>query len=207
MPRIRNKNEAGQASAILKLARRGAVLRPKDLEKSGLPRMALMRLVKAGRMQRFGRGLYALAGHELTEHHDLAEVATRHPRAVVCLLSALRFYGFTTQNLFEVWIAVGHKDWRPKGGAPPVRVVHMSGRAAAVGVESHTVEGIPVRVFDAAKTVVDCFRYRNKVGLDVALDALRDFTRRRHENPDILWGYARACRVTRVMRPYLEALS
>jgi len=207
MPRKRNIRQAGQAAAILKLARRRGVLRPKDLEKSGLPRMALLRLVKTGRMQRLGRGLYAVAGHELTEHHDLAEVATRHPRAVVCLLSALRFHGLTTQNPFEVWIAVGHKDWRPKGGAPPVRVVYMSGQAAAVGIESHTVEGVLVRVFDAAKTVVDCFRYRNKVGLDVALDALRDFTRRRRENPDILWGYARACRVTRVMRPYLEALS
>jgi predicted transcriptional regulator of viral defense system len=169
--------------------------------------MALLRLVKSGRMQRLGRGLYALAGHELTEHHDLAEVATRHPRAVVCLLSALRFHGLTTQNPFEVWIAVGSRDWRPKGGAPPVRVVQMSGRAAAVGIESHMIEGVSVRVFSPAKTVVDCFRYRNKVGLDVALDALRDFTRRRRENPDILWGYARACRVTRVMGPYLEALS
>jgi predicted transcriptional regulator of viral defense system len=125
----------------------------------------------------------------------------------VCLLSALRFHGLTTQAPFEVWLALDRKARAPRGGSPSLRIVRMSGRALTTGVAEHRVEGVPVRVFNPAKTVADCFKYRNKIGLDVALEALRDAWRQRRVTMDELWRYAQVCRVSTVMRPYLESLT
>ena len=122
------------------------------------------------------------------------------------LLSALRFHGLTTQNPFEVWMAVGIKARRPELDWPPVRIVRFSGPALEYGVEEHDIEGITVRVYNAAKTVADCFKYRNKIGLDVAIEALRDCWRKQKATADELWAAAKVCRVTNVMRPYLESL-
>ncbi len=170
-----------------------------------MSRADLARLAQRGLVRKLGRGLYAVSDAELTEHHSLAEAAKRVPAGVVCLLSALRFHGLTTQNPFEVWVAIGHKAWRPKSSEPPLRLVHMSGPAASAGIETHVIEGVRVRVFSAAKTVADCFRFRNKIGLDVALDALRDYKRRHRGGMDALWRFAAVCRVARVMQPYVEA--
>ena len=125
---------------------------------------------------------------------------------VICLLSALRFHDLTTQAPFEVWLAIGEKAWRPRVEPLPVRLFCFSKTALKTGVEEHTIEGVKVRVFNAAKTVVDCFRYRNKIGLDVAIEALRDCRRSRKCSNDDLWRYAKACRVASVMRSYLEAV-
>jgi predicted transcriptional regulator of viral defense system len=129
------------------------------------------------------------------------------PRGVICLLSALRFHNLTTQNPFEVWMAIPHKAWRPKGEGVRLRLMHLSGHALTSGVEEHRIEGVPVRVFNPAKTVADCFKFRNKIGLDVALEALRDYRRKHRSGMDELWRFAKVCRVTAVMRPYLEALA
>ena len=144
---------------------------------------------------------------EPTEHHALVQVGKRIPQGVVCLLSALRFHNMTTQAPFEIWLAVGQKSWHPRIDYPPLRVVWFSGKAFTGGIERHTLEGVPVQVYNPAKTVVDCFKYRNKIGLDVALEALRDGWQSRRATMDELWHYARICRMTTVMRPYLESLT
>jgi predicted transcriptional regulator of viral defense system len=173
----------------------------------GMTRSQLSRAVAAGQLVRVARGLYSLLGYERTEHSALVEVARRAPRAVFCLLTALRFHDMTTQAPFEVWIAIGNKDHPPRLGYPPLRTVRFSAAALASGVEIHRVEATPVRVTCVAKTVADCFKFRNKIGLDVALEALREARRARKANADELWRYAKLDRVTRVMRPYLEAVA
>ena len=149
---------------------------------------------------------YIAESGRVTEHHTLAEAAKRVPHGVICLLSALRFHGLTTQAPHEVWIAIAHKARRPRADHPPLRVVHFSGKALSYGVEEKKLEGVNVRLFGPAKTVADCFKYRNKIGLDVALEALRDCYRQRRATMDELFEAAKVCRVARVMQPYLESL-
>jgi predicted transcriptional regulator of viral defense system len=194
------------AERILELTRSLGILRPRDLDAHGIPREYLKRLLERGLLERLGRGLYVLPDADFTENHSLAEACKRVPHGVVCLLSALRFHGLTTQAPFEVWLALDRKVWRPKEDAIPLRIVRFSAKAMAVGATEHQIEGVPVRVFDPAKTVADCFKYRNKIGLDVALEALRDCWRQRRCSMDELWRYATVCRVANVMRPYLESL-
>ena len=198
---------SNQANKVLELARKAGVLRPRDLDPLGIPRTYISRLHNAGHLQRIGRGLYVLPAANATEHRTLAEAAKRVPNGVICLLSALRFHELTTQAPFEVWIAIAEKAWRPRVDYPPLRIVRFSKAALREGVEEHRLEGVPVRVFGPAKTVADCFKYRNKIGLDVALEALRECWRERRCSMDDLWHFADICRVRNVMRPYLEAVA
>jgi predicted transcriptional regulator of viral defense system len=168
--------------------------------------VVLTRLCRNKGLNRLSRGLYASPRAEISENHSLAEAARRVPHAIVCLSSALRFHGLTTQAPFEVWIAIDVKARKPRVRDMPLRVVRFSGKARTYGVEEHEVENVTVRVTSAAKTVADCFKYRNKIGLDVALEALRDYRRSRRSRDD-LWRAARACRMASVMRPYMEALA
>ena len=190
---------------ILDLVKQAGVLRPRDLDEQGIPRIYLSRLCERGLLQRVGRGLYVLPDADVSEHHTLAEACKRVPHGIVCLLSALRFHGLTTQSPYEVWLAIGSKVWRPRVDYPPLRFVYFSARSLQAGVQEHSVEGVSVRVYDPAKTVADCFKFRNKVGLDVALEALRDCRRQRRCTNDELWHYAKICRVANVIRPYMEA--
>lgn len=192
---------------ILDLAGEFGMIRPKELDRYGIPRRYLYRLEQDGKLQRVGRGLYALPDAEPSENRSLAEAAKRVPTGVICLLSALRFHELTTQAPFEVWIAIGQKAWRPRVEYPPLRVVRFSGAALREGVEEHVVEGVRVSVYSPAKTVADCFKYRNKIGLDVAIEALRECLRARRCSRDDIWHYARVCRVQNVIRPYLEAVT
>jgi predicted transcriptional regulator of viral defense system len=191
---------------VLKLAKKCGLLRARDLTNNGIPRTYLKQLEEEGKLENLGTELYALPELELTEHHSLAETAKRVPRGIVCLLSALRFHGLTTQSPFQVWLAVDVHAWRPKASTP-LRVVYMSGAALRTGVEVRRIEGVDVPIFNAAKTVADCFKFRNKIGLDVALEALRDLKKTKAFNHDELWRMAKVCRVANVMRPYLEALA
>lgn len=199
-----------QATATQKvleiLAERG-VVRPRDLDSYGIPRRHLSRMLNRGLLTRSSRGVYVLAEASVTENHTLAKVAARVPHATVCLLSALRFHDLTTQLPHEVWIAIDRKAWQPKELSMPLRIIHASGAALSEGVETHRIEGVLVRVYSPAKTVADCFKYRSKVGLDVALESLRDCWRQRRATMDELWEAARICRMTNVMRPYLESLT
>ena len=189
------------------LVRRTGVIRARELTREGVTREHLRRLLQRGQLQRIGVGLYSLPGADISEHRSLVEACSRVPRGVICLLSALRYHNLTTQNPFEVWMAIPHKAWRPKGERVRLRLMHLSGHVLTSGVEEHRIEGVPVRVFNPAKTVADCFKFRNKIGLDVALEALRDYRRKHRSGMDELWRFAKVCRVTAVMRPYLEALA
>lgn len=191
---------------VLALAQEMGVFRPRDLEAYGIHRESLRRLEAQGLLVKAGRGLYTLAEPNLTENHSLAEACKRVPNGIVCLMSALRFHGLTTQAPFEVWLAIDHKARPPKEDILPLRIVYMSGKALHSGVETHQVEGVTCLVYNQAKTVADCFKYRNKIGLDVALEALRSCWQERCQSMDSLWHYAKICRVNNVMRPYLESL-
>lgn len=191
---------------ILEMARQQTLLRARDLAEHGLPTMALSRLVAAGKLQRVTRGVYSLPERSISAHRSLAEVAIRVPRGVVCLLSALRLHEIGTQAPFEVWLAIPQTMPAPRVERPALHVVRMSGTALSEGIERVEVDGVSVPAFNLAKTVADCFKYRNKIGLDVALEALSEAWRARRVTMDELWHYATIDRVHNVMRPYLEAL-
>ena len=193
--------------AVLALAEQRPLLRARDLAAHGLPTMVLSRLVAAGRLERIARGVYSLPGRSLSEHRSLAEVALRVPQGIVCLLSALRVHGIGTQAPFEVWIAIPHNSPTPRLDQPALRAIRMSGPALSEGIEPMQIDGVSVPVFNPAKTVADCFKYRNKIGLDVALEALRDGWAQRKLTIDALWHYATIDRVAKVMRPYLESVT
>lgn len=192
---------------LLDLVRSQGLVRPIDLAPLGIPRVALTRAVRRGQLERVGRGLYGLTARPVSAHSTLSEVARRVPKGVVCLLSALRFHDLTTQAPFEVWLAIDNKAAAPKLDYPPLRLVRFSGAALTEGVEEHVVDGVKVRITSVAKTVADCFKYRNKIGLDVALEALREAWNARHMTSDQIWHYAKVDRVANVMRPYLESLA
>jgi predicted transcriptional regulator of viral defense system len=192
---------------IINLARRRGIFRARELEKLAIPRRHLARMVAQGVLLRSGRGVYALAGANASQHRSLAEAGARVRSGVVCLLSALRFHGLTTQNPWEVWLAITPSGRKPRIDHPPVRVVRFSGRAYTEGVERHRIDGVNVKIYSPAKTIADCFKYRNKIGIDVAIEALRDAWRKRRVTADQLWRFATICRVTNVMRPYLETVT
>lgn len=191
---------------ILRLARRPGGITTRDIAEVGIHRQILTRLVRDGALERVARGQYRLPNAPVTEHHGLAVAMAAVPHGVICLLSALSFHGIGTQLPFQVWMAIDRRARRPALAHPPLRIVRFTGRALTTGVETHQIEGQTVRVYNAAKTVADCFKYRNKIGLDVALEALREAWRARRFTIDEVDRYAEICRVERVMRPYLEAL-
>lgn len=195
-----------QQRHVLHLVRERGVLRPRDLEAYGLPRHALDLLHRRGEVERVERGLYVAADAEPTENYGLTLACKRVPHGVVCLLSALRFHELTTQLPFEVWMAIDGKARHPALRWPPLRIHRYSGAALAHGVEEHTCGGAVVRVYGVAKTVADCFKFRNKVGLDVAIEALREAWHERRATMDQLWDAATVCRMRRVMEPYLQSL-
>lgn len=194
-----------QEQALLLMRERG-LTRPRDLREHGISREHLRRLRERGLIVQGGRGLYLPAEAEASEHHGLALASRRVPLGVVCLLSALRYHGFTSQEPHEVWLALATRAHQPRVDHPPLRTVRMSEESLSQGVEEHEIEKVPVRIFGAAKTVADCFKYRSTVGLDVALEALREGWRARLFSMDELWHFARVCRVANVMRPYVEAV-
>ena len=192
---------------IQTLLRRAGTARSRELVGAGTTRSQLSRMAAKGQVVRVARGLYALPDYKSGEHGALVTVAKRAPGVLFCLLTALRIHDLTTQAPFEVWIAIGNKEHPPRLDYPPLRTVRFSAAALAVGVETRQVDGAKVRVTNVAKTVADCFKFRNKIGLDVALEALREARRTQMASADALWRYAKINRVTNVMRPYLEAVA
>jgi predicted transcriptional regulator of viral defense system len=184
----------------------GGTLRTSQAETLGIRRTTLYRMLRAGRIDRLARGLYRLADMPLLGDPDLVVVTQKVPGCVVCLVSALVFHDLTTQIPHEVQIAVGRAAGYPRITHPPVRVFRYQEAMLNSGVETHEMEGHPIRVFSAEKTIADCFKYRNKIGLDIAIEALRLFWQRRRPDVPTLMKYARICRVNRIMRPYLEVL-
>jgi predicted transcriptional regulator of viral defense system len=197
---------ATSSTRLLRLARRHGSVSRQEVTEANIHTQTLSRLVRAGTLERVARGRYRLPNAPVTEHHGLALVAAAAPKAVICLLSALSFHQIGTQLPHEVWIALDRRSRRPALQYPRLRVVRFGGNALTEGIETHRIEGETVRVYNAAKTIADTFKYRNKIGLDVALEALREAWRARRFTMDKMYFYARVCRVERVMRPYLEAL-
>lgn len=195
-----------ERARLLALAKRRPVIRAADAAAAGIHSQQLTRLVAEGVIERIARGQYRLAGRPVTEHHGFALTAAAVPKAVICLLSALSFHQIGTQLPHEVWIALDRRVRRPSLQYPRLHVVRFSGKALSEGIEAHRIEGETVRVYSVAKTLADVFKYRNKIGLDVALEALREAWRARRVTMDEISRYARICRVDEVMRPYLEVL-
>jgi predicted transcriptional regulator of viral defense system len=187
-------------------ARSKAVLQPRDFARLRLHPQEISRLVSKGELIRVGRGRYVLPQAEHSENLGLALVAAAVPRSIICLLSALRFHGIGTQAPREVWIAVEQGATRPRLDYPPVRITLISGPAFTFGAERHQIDGVPVRIYSPAKTVADCFKFRNKIGLDVAIEALREALRAKRCTREELWAAGKVCRVTTVIRPYIEAI-
>lgn len=184
------------------------LIRTRDLEALGMNRVAIGAMVQRGQLVRLGRGLYAPPNYEPTENSSLAQVAIKYPRAVFCLLTALRLHGVTTQNPHQVWIAIEHKAKAPKLDYPPLHVIRSNGDGLYAGTEQmHIDGGVQVPVTGLAKTIADCFKFRNKVGLDVAIEALREAWSAKRISMDELHHFAKICRVESVMRPYMEALA
>ena len=194
------------AQRILSLARQKGLLRASDLDAIEAPRVVLTRLIEGGLLERVSRGLYRLPSHPGSEHEGLATIAAKVPQAVFCLLTALQFHELTTQLPRQVWIAMPRGSHVPRVDYPPIKMVQMTGAVYTAGIEEHLRDGVTLRVYSAAKTVADCFKHRNKIGLDVALEALKDARAERMASADDLWRYAKVCRVANVMRPYLEAI-
>jgi predicted transcriptional regulator of viral defense system len=202
----RTRGLGEKTKAALALVKRKGLVSPRDLAAEGLPPSYLTRLSVRGLIEHVGRGLYAWPGLDLGENQSLAEVARLAPKGVICLLSALQFHRLTTQTPHDIWLALPPATWRPRSVGLKLRVFRFSGKALTYGIETHPVGGSTLRVYGPAKTVVDCFKFRNKVGLDVALEALRDGLHKRLFTTAELWEAARIVRMQNVMRPYLEAI-
>ena len=200
---------AGRTSrtAVLSEAKRNGVVLAREVLRRGIHTQTLTRLVAEGRLERVSRGVYAWPDPDVTEHHSLVLASAAVPHGVVCLVSALVFHGIGTQLPHEVWLALDRRARKPSAWAVPMRVVRFSGTALTFGVEEHQLEAKTVRVYSLAKTVADCFKYRNKVGIDVAVEALRESLSDGRLTPSEIEPAARACRVERVIQPYLEALT
>jgi predicted transcriptional regulator of viral defense system len=207
MPATSRATQPTHEQRVLRLARKRILLRARELTALGLPTVTLTRLVQAGKLERAGRGLYSLPDAPISAHRSLAEVSVRVPKGVICLLSALEVHEIGTQAPFEVWIAIPQHMVTPRLDRPAIRVVRMSDTALVDAIDHLKIDGVAVPVFNAARTVVDCFRFRNKIGLDVALEALREGWRLRKFTLDDLWRHAERSRVANIMRPYIEAIT
>jgi predicted transcriptional regulator of viral defense system len=195
-----------KSNQLLTFASKKQIIRSRDAHALGIPRNYLPRLVRKGLLTKVGRGLYRSKTSPVSEHLSLIETSYKIPHGVICLLSALRFHKFTTQSPHEVWMAIENKAWAPRITSPLIRFVRMSGKALHSGMKEYPVRGGSLKVYTPAKTVADCFKFRNKIGIDVAMEALKECHRLKKATMDELWAAAKVCRVANVMRPYMESL-
>jgi predicted transcriptional regulator of viral defense system len=195
-----------KSNQLLSLASKKQIIRSRDAHTLGIPRNYLPRLVRKGLLTKISRGLYRSKTSPVTEHLSLIEASYKVTKGVICLISALRFHRFTTQSPHEVWMAIGIKAWAPRITSPRIRFVRMSGKAFHSGIQEYPVRGGSLKVYTPAKTVADCFKFRNKIGMDVAMEALKECHRLKKATMDELWAAAKVCRVANVMRPYMESL-
>jgi len=198
--------EKTQKEIVIALLSKRGIMRRADLEKAGVHGQTLARMVDEGALFRPSRGVYQLADADITENHAFAEAITAAPGGVICLLSALRFHGLTVQRPAAVWLAISGKAREPKISYPPVRIAWFSDEAMTMGVERHLIGGVKVPIFDPAKSVVDAFRYRSKIGRDVAIEALREAVRKRIASPDKILDYAEKIGPLSVFRSHLDTV-
>ena len=193
---------------ILKYAAQKGAICPREIKNMGISRQILYRLYREGKLVRIDRGVYSIQNVDPTQWHTYATVAVAFQKSVICLLSALQFHDLTTQMPHKVWIALNRKTDRrsSKPSRLPVSIVRFSGDSFSQGIEIHNIEGVDIQIYSAAKTVADCFKYRNKIGLDIAIEALTDCIRQKKASRDQIWQFAKICRVSKVIRPYMEAI-
>lgn len=182
------------------------IFRPRDLARSGIPRTRIRTLLHQEKIEKIGRGLYRLSSIPPTEYETIAMVCKRVPGAIICLLTALHVHDIGTQSPREVWIALDRKARKPDLKDFRIRVVRFSGAMLQYGIQAKVVHGVTIHITSPARTVVDCFRYRRKIGLDVALEALRDVIQKRLTTFDEIMETAKICKVGTVIKPYLESL-
>ena len=195
-----------QTQRVLDLVRQMGMLRPTNLQDIDIPRVVLTRLTASGQLEKVGRGLYRLPDAPISEQESLVTIAVKVPQAVFCLLTALQIHELTTQLPRQIWIAMPQGSHTPKIGYPPVKMVQFTGEAFSEGIEVIQSDRVALRVYGVAKTVADCFKHRNKIGLDVAIEALKDALAQKKASANDLWRFAKICRVANVMRPDLETL-
>lgn len=198
--------QSANKKALDIIRNRGGIIRTREALDSGIHRRTFYGLRDAGVIVSVTRGLYRIAEMEVPAHVNIVDVAKRVPNGVICLLSALSFHELTTQMPHQIWIAVDRKARKPKIEYPPVRVFHFSGASFTEGVETHTIMEQKIQIFNKTKTVIDCFRWKKEVGLDVAIEAAKDYLTHQDSSPSKLMEYARVCNVGRAVQPYLEAL-
>lgn len=191
---------------LLKFLDKHGIVRPSDIGILGISAVYLNKLYREGLLERPSRGIYTVKGARVDQHQTLLEACKRIPKGTVCLLSALQFHGLTTQLPFEVWLAIDVEAHRPQGDLPPVRICRFSKAALEFQIQKHKIGNSVIKVYSPAKTVADCFKYRNKIGLDVAIEALRAVWSKKKASMDDLHKAAKVCRVANVMRPYLESI-
>lgn len=197
-------NRLERAVAVFK--KHGGILRTSEALRAGIHPATLYAMRDAGILERISRGLYRLADNPPLGNPDLVTVAKRIPNGVICLISALAFHDLTTQIPHEVYLALPRGAEEPRLDFPPIRTFRFTGKSFTEGIETHPLEGVPVRVYGPEKTLADCFKFRNRIGLDTVIEALRFYRERRSMKVDELLHFAAICRVTKVMRPYLEAI-
>lgn len=188
------------------LKKQGTV-RSQDFSEHDIPRVILSRMVKRGEIERVERGLYRAPNTQMSEKETLVSVALKVPRAVFCLLTALQFYELTTQLPRQVWIAMPHGSRKPAMDYPPLQMIHVTGKTYSEGINTVVCDQVPIKIFSPAKTVVDCFKFRNKIGLDVALEALKDALHQKKVTSDELFYFAKIERVVKIIMPYMEAMA
>ena len=192
--------------AILTFKKRGGILRTAEAIRAGIHPETLYSLLKDGTLERLSRGVLRIADGSPLSNPDLVKVATRIPTGVICLLSALSFHDLTTHVPHEVDIALPAGAEQPRMEHPPIRVYRFKGKAFTEGIATHSIDGVKVQIYSAEKTLADCFKFRNKIGTDTAVEALRLYRQRKKTKPDELVTFAAICRVKDIMRPYLEAI-
>ena len=195
-----------QRQTLLNYLSQHPIIRSYELNDLGVSREVLRRMVENGEIIQLGRGIYSYSETELNEHSQLAEVSKRVPNGVICLISALRFYNLTTQIPFEIWIAIEKNRWKPQVNYPPLQVIHLSGAGFHEGIVHHSIDGVKSPIYNIPKTVVDCFKFRSKIGLDVALEALKEALHHKYTTRDQIWRLSKACHISSVIKPYLEAV-
>jgi predicted transcriptional regulator of viral defense system len=196
-----------KSAQIIEHVRGSKIVRPRDMTAIGGSRSHLWNLARSGQIERIGRGLYRDKNSPISESEAYVELAKRAPHGVLCLASALRFHELSTENPFEIWLAIERGAWTPMIDFPPVRVIHFSKPAFEFGIETHPLDGIPIRVYSPAKTVADCFKFRSRIGTETAIQALRAAYREKKATMDELWKAAKICRVSNVIRPYMESIA
>ena len=195
------------ADRAIQILSKSGMVRLREFKAAGIPETVVARLTRAGRVVRLARGLYQLPSADLQTGHTLAEVAKIVPKGVICLISALVYHELTLQMPPFVWVAIDVHTRQPNHRYPPMRFVRFGKKALTQGIERHMIEGASVKITSPAKTIVDCFRFRNKIGTDIAISAMREALRKRRCKPDEIIRLARSLRIASVVRPYIEAMT